>query len=232
MRKFWETVELKKTDISSYDIFLDDKILKTPLKKKLTIPNSKIAEEIYKEWNQDTNIIDTDALIFYGILSTYIDKISGNRKLYIDDILDFIDTDLTCYRAEKPNDLVQWQSKNWDPILLKVEKYINNKINVFKGIMPLKQDKEIHIKITKFLTKFTDLEIVVLHRITNITGSIFLSLCILSNDKIKEKAFELSHLDELWQAENWGYEEEASKNRNKINLELNRTIYFLDCLKS
>ena len=232
MRKFWEKVQLKKNHISSYEIFLDNKILRTPLKKKLTIPNKKIGEEIYNEWNQDTNIIDTDAMIFYGILSTSIDKISGNRKLYIDDILDFIDTDLTCYRAEKPNDLVQWQSKNWDPILLKVENYINNKINVFKGIMPLKQDKEIHIKITKFLTKFTDLEIVVLHRITNITGSVFLSLCILSNDKIKEKAFELSHLDELWQAENWGYEEEASKNRNKINLELNRTIYFLDCLKS
>ena len=231
MRKFWETVQLKKKHISSYEILLDNKILRTPLKNKLTISNTKIAEEIYKEWNQDTNVIDTDAMIFYGILSTSIDKISGNRKLYIDDILDFIDTDLTCYRAEKPNDLVQWQSKNWDPILLKVEKYIDNKINVFKGIMPLKQDKEIHDKITKFLTKFTDLEIVVLHRITNITGSIFLSLCILSNDKIKENAFELSHLDELWQAENWGYEEEASKNRNKINLELNRTIYFLDCLK-
>ena len=232
MRKFWETIQLKKTDISSYEIFLDDKILKTPLKKKLIIPNIKIAEEIYKEWNQDTNIIDTDAMVFYGILSTSIDKICNNRKLYIDDILDFIDTDLTCYRAEKPNDLVQWQSKNWDPILLKVEKYINNKINVFKGIMPLKQDKEIHVKITKFLTKFTDLEIIVLHRITNITGSIFLSLCILSDDKIKAKAFELSHLDELWQAENWGYEEEASKNRKKINLELNRTIYFLDCLRA
>ena len=51
-------------------------------------------EEIYKEWNQDTNVIDTDAMIFYGILSTSIDKIRGNRKVYIDDILDFIDTDL------------------------------------------------------------------------------------------------------------------------------------------
>ena len=232
MRKFWETVQLKKKHISSYEILLDNKILRTPLKNKLTISNTKIAEEIYKEWNQDTNVIDTDAMIFYGILSTSIDKISGNRKLYIDDILDFIDTDLTCYRAEKPNDLVKWQSKNWDPILLKVEKYIDNKINIFKGIMPLKQDKEIHVKITKFLTKFTDLEIVVLHRITNITGSVFLSLCILSNDQIKEKAFELSHLDELWQAKKWGYEEEATKNRKKINLELNRTIYFLDCLKS
>ena len=115
------------------------------MKKKLTIPNTKIGEEIYKEWNQDTNIIDTDAMIFYGILSTFIDKICGNRKLYIDDILDFIDTDLICYRAEKPNDLVQWQSKNWDPILLKVENYINNKINVFNLGLKLRGVSELQL---------------------------------------------------------------------------------------
>ena len=190
MRKFWKTVKVKKKSSNSYEILLDENVLKTPMKKKLTIQNSKIAEEIYKEWNQDKNIVDTDAMIFYGIISTSIDKISNNRTLYVNEILNFIDTDLICYRAEEPNDLVQWQSKNWDPILLKVEKYINNKIDVFKGIMPLKQNKGIKIKITKFLTKFSDLEIIALHKITNITGSIFLSLCILNNDIIKEKVFE------------------------------------------
>ncbi len=232
MKKFWKTVKVKKNSSNSYEILLDKNVLKTPLKKELIIQNSKIAKEISNEWKQDINILDTDAMIFYGIISTSIDKISNNRISYINDILDFVDTDLICYRAEEPKDLVQWQSKNWDPILLNVEKYINNKIDVFKGIMPSKQNKEIKFNITKFLTKFSDLEIITLHRITNITGSVFLSLCILNNDIIKEKAFELSYLDELWQAENWGYEKEASKNREKIITELNRTIYFLDCLRS
>ena len=232
MRKFWKTVKIKKKSSNSYEILLDENVLKTPMKKELTIQNSKIAEEIYNEWNQDKNIVDTDAMIFYGIISTSIDKISNNRILYVNEILNFIDTDLICYRAEEPNDLVHWQSKNWDPILLKVEKYIDNKIDVFKGIMPSKQKKGIKFKITKFLTKFSDLEIIALHKITNITGSVFLSLCILNNDIIKEKVFELSHLDELWQAETWGYEEEASNNREKINIQLNRTMHFLDCLRS
>ena len=232
MKKFWKTVKVKKKSCNTYEILLDENVLKTPMKKRLTILNSKIAQEIKKEWNQDTSVLDTDAMIFYGIISTSIDKIINNRMSYINDILSFIDTDLICYRAEEPNDLVQWQNKNWDPILLKVEKYINNKVDIFKGIMPSKQKKEIKFKITTFLTKFSDLEIIVLHRITNITRSVFLSLCILNNDVIKEKAFELSHLDELWQAENWGYEEEASINREKVNFELNRTMYFLDCLRS
>ncbi len=231
MKKFWKIVQVKKKSINSYEILLDDKILRTPLKKKLIISNAKIAEEIYKEWNQDTNFIDTDNMIFYGIISTSIDKIYINRKLYIDDMLHFIDTDLICYRAENPDDLVRLQSKNWDPIISKVEKYINNKIAVFNGIMPVGQNKVIKNTITKSLTKFSDLEISVMHRITNITGSIFLALCVLKNDIIKKDVFELSYLDELWQAQNWGYEEEASRNRKKIKNELNRIVYFLDCLR-
>ena len=139
-------VKVKKKSSNSYEILLDENVLKTPMKKKLTIQNSKIAEEIYKEWNQDKNILDTDAMIFYGIISTSIDKFNNNRILYVNEILNFIDTDLICYRAEEPNDLVQWQSKNWDPILLKVEKYINNKIDVFKGIMPLKGRPVNHLR--------------------------------------------------------------------------------------
>jgi len=231
MKKNWKTVQVKEKSINSYEILLDNNILKTPLKNELIIPNAKIAEEIYKEWNQETKFLNTDDMTFYGIISTSIDKIFGNRKKYIDDVLNFVDTDLICYRANKPIDLVQWQSKNWDPIISKVESYINNKIQVFKGIMPSKQDKEIHIKITSLLTKFSDLEIAVLHRITNITGSIFLTLCVLKNDTVKKNTFKLSYLDELWQAKNWGYEEEASKNRENINSELNRIIYFLDCLR-
>ena len=116
MKKFWKTVKVKKNSFNSYEILLDKNVLKTPMKKELTILNLKIAEEIFKEWNQDKNIVDTDAMIFYGIISTSIDKIINSRISYINDILSFIDTDLICYRAEEPNDLVQWQSKNWDPI--------------------------------------------------------------------------------------------------------------------
>ena len=230
MKKNWKIVQVKEKSINSYEILLDNNILRTPLKNELKIPNAKIADEIYKEWNQETKFLNTDKMVFYGIISTSIDKIYGNRKLYIDDLLEFIDTDLICYRAEKPNDLVKWQKKNWDPIISEVEIYINNKINIFKGIMPLKQDKKIRLKIATLLTKFSDLEIATLHRITNITGSIFLTLYVLKNDKIKENVFELSYLDELWQAKNWGYEEEASKTRENINNELNRIIYFLDCI--
>ena len=49
-------------------------------------------------------------------------------------------------------------------------------------------------------------------------------------DISKNVVFELSFLDELWQAENWGFDEETSQTRKEISFELNKCISFLDCL--
>ena len=51
MKKFWKTVKIQKKSCNSYEILLDENVLKTPMKNELTILNSKIAEEIHKEWN-------------------------------------------------------------------------------------------------------------------------------------------------------------------------------------
>jgi chaperone required for assembly of F1-ATPase len=66
---------------------------------------------------------------------------------------------------------------------------------------------------------------------TNLTGSIFISICILKGDVLKNEAFELSFLDELWQAKNWGVEEESLDKRDKIAKELNRIISFVELIR-
>ena len=43
MRKFWKTVKVKKKSSNSFEILLDQNVLKTPMKKKLIVQNSKIA---------------------------------------------------------------------------------------------------------------------------------------------------------------------------------------------
>ncbi len=45
-------------------------------------------------------------------------------------------------------------------------------------------------------------------------------------DISKNEVFELSFLDELWQAENWGFDEETSQKRKEISIELNKSIFF------
>ena len=174
MKKFWEKVSIKKISSDSFCVMLDKRILKTPLKRDLVLPNSNLAQEIVKEWDQDTKKINTESMIFYGLISTSLDKIIDYKNLYINDILDYIDTDLICYRAENPKELVELQKNKWDPIILLVEKYIGTKVHVFEGVLPKKQCASVHDRLNDLINQFNIFEISVLHRITNITGSIFL----------------------------------------------------------
>lgn len=231
MKKFWKKIEIRQSSSKKFHLLLDNKKLTTPMKKELVLPSEILVNEVLREWDQNSDNINIDDLVFYGVLSTAIDKVNLEKDAYVNDIIDFIDTDLICYRAESPNDLIALQNKSWNPILLLIEKYIDVKIKVFKGIMPSNQDQKVHTEIKKLISNLSDVQISVLHRITNLIGSIFLSLCILKKDLLKEDAFECSFLDELWQAKNWGHEEDASIKRNKIRLELNRLIHFVNCIE-
>ncbi len=231
MKKFWKKVSIKKISSNSFQIMLDEKILQTPRKRKLVLPNLRLTQEIVKEWDQVSKNINTNSMIFYGLISTSLDKVTDNRNLYIDDILDYIDTDLICYRAENPKELVELQKNKWDPIILLIEKFIGTKVQVFQGILPKKQHTSVHSKLNNLINQFNIFEISALHRITNITGSIFLSLCVIKRKISKNEAYELSFLDELWQSENWGFDKETSQKRKEVSIELNKSIFFLDCLK-
>ena len=58
---------------------LDERILKTPLKRDLVLPNLNLAQEIVKEWDQNSKNINIEAMIFYGLISTSLDKIIDNN---------------------------------------------------------------------------------------------------------------------------------------------------------
>ena len=231
MKKFWKNIKVKEILPNQFQVQLDNKVLKTPMKKDLIFLNLKMAQEIAQEWDIKEKVINTDNMIYYGLLSTAIDKIQFSRNIYITDMLNFVNTDLICYRAEGPNELINIQNNSWNPILLNIKKYLNLEINFCSGVMPITQPLEIFPKLKLLMNTFSHQEIAALHRLTNLSGSIFISLCILKGDILKKEVFELSFLDEIWQAKNWGVEEDAAKKRDKISQELNRIISFVEILK-
>ena len=65
MKKFWEKVSIKKISSDSFHVMLDKRILKTPLKRDLVLPNLNLAKEIVKEWDQDSKKINTQEFVNY-----------------------------------------------------------------------------------------------------------------------------------------------------------------------
>ena len=109
------------------------------------------------------------------------------------------------------------QKTGWDPIVNWAENTFKVQINCGTGIVYIPQDaklfSEINIKINSLsifgLTAFYDM--------VSITGSLILGLAIINGRLSAEEAYQLSRIDEQWQLEQWGEDEEAQVASNVKN---------------
>ena len=57
--------------------------------------------------------------------------------------------------------------------------------------------------------------------------SVLLAIALVKKRINADEAFQAAYLDELWQAESWGVEEEAEKRRGELKKELHEVADFL-----
>ena len=124
-------------------------------------------------------------------------------------VSDYGDTDLLYYRADSPFELQMRQQSSWDPIIDWAEKNFEVKINCGTGILYIPQDRELVYKLSKEISELSSFQLTALYDIVSITGSLILGLATINGRLSAEDAFNLSRIDELWQIEQWGVDEEA-----------------------
>ncbi|MBL6679944.1 MAG: hypothetical protein ISQ39_04060, partial [Alphaproteobacteria bacterium] len=76
MKKFWKKIEIRQSSSKKFHLLLDNKKLTTPMKKELVLPSEILVNEVLREWDQNSDNINIDDLVFYGVLSTAIDKVN------------------------------------------------------------------------------------------------------------------------------------------------------------
>ena len=101
------------------------------------------------------------------------------------------------------------QQSSWDPIIDWAEKTYEVKINCGTGIIYIPQDKELLYKLSQEISELSSFQLTALYDLVSITGSLILGLATINGRLSAEEAFNLSRIDELWQIEQWGVDEEA-----------------------
>ena len=216
-RRTWKKTIVKKVD-STFKVFLDDKALITPKNNKILLPTRKLALKIVEEWAQQLDEIDPSQMPYTRLVNSAIDKVQQNYEAVVSDLLNYAETDLLCYRTESPPDLVLKQNKLWDPILVWAKDELSIDLKTTCGITYNAQDigqiqivaKEINAYDCFTLTGFYDL--------VTITGSILVAFSLYHKQISPSHAIDISFLDEDWQREKWGHDEESTLNRaNKLS---------------
>lgn len=232
MKKFYTAVAVEDEKTGGYGITLDGRPVRTPAKAGLVVPTRAMADGIAGEWDGQGETIKPETMPLTQLCNTAIDRLPTHRERIIDDIARYGETDLVCYHAENPDELVAQQQKNWTPLL----EWLNHEHGVLllvqTGVQYLKQRDDAVDALRLAISGRDDFETSALHLAVGACGSVVIGLAMVDGKIDAEQAFKAAYLDEEFQAERWGPDAEAAARAKHIYDDLNAASQFLAHLRA
>jgi chaperone required for assembly of F1-ATPase len=222
--------EVEVTGEGPYRITLDGRPAMTPLKRMLKLPSRSLAVAIAAEWSAQGERVDPRQMPLTKLANTAIDRITGDEHRATLEILNYAGTDLVCYRAAEPDSLATRQGEYWDPILTWAEETLGARFISAQGITHQAQSEDTLAAMARYLQQFNAMQLAALHSLTTLTGSALIPLALQKRALDPERAWLAAHVDEDWQTERWGRDEEAAEKRAWHKQEFDAAVKFLTLL--
>ncbi|WP_339108056.1 ATP12 family protein [Thioclava sp. GXIMD4216] len=207
-KRFW-----KETTVTAHDdgfgVALDGRAVKTPAKAPFAVPSRALAQAIAAEWEAQEGEIRPETMPLTRAANAAIDKVASQHAEVAAYIAEYGGTDLLCYRATTPAVLAERQAQGWDPLLAWAKDRFGVVLNVTQGLLPVAQPEADLQVLRAHVAALTPFQLSALHDLVGITGSLILGLAVIEGHLQAESAFTLSRIDESFQAEEWGQDEEA-----------------------
>ena len=212
-KRFYSAVSIEeKTVGEGCRVLLDGRPVRTPKKNFLALPTLALAEAVVAEWDAQTTHIDPATMPLTRLANTALDGVSGREADVRADIVRYAGNDLLYYRAEHPQGLVRRQSEQWDPILDWAREMLAGAFVVQRGVMPVTQPATTLDAFARILPH-APFELAALHVMTTLMGSALLAWAVRERRLDVPAAWAAAHVDEDWQIEKWGADEEAAARR-------------------
>ncbi len=208
MRRFWTRAEVAEAD-TGFTVTLDGRSVKTPAKALLAVPTRGLAEEIAAEWAAQVEKVDPATMPFTRMSNSALDKVAVQHAEVADMLAAYGDSDLLCYRADHPEELVLRQQTAWDPMLDWAADALGARLVPRTGIMHAPQDRAALEALSQKVHALSDFELAAFHDLVSLTGSLILGFAAIAETDRPEEIWALSRVDETWQEEQWGFDEEA-----------------------
>lgn len=206
-RVFWQEVTVGDAE-EGYGVFLDGRPVRTPNRALLTLPTRGLAELVASEWAGQEEVIRPETMPATRLANSAIEKVRPVRADVAALIASYGEADLLCYRADSPAALVGRQAEGWDP-LLDWAAALGIHLQVSAGIMPIRQDGNALARLRREVAAMDDFRLAAVHELVTLSGSIIIALAVVHGVRDPELAWELSRIDEDWQAAQWGRDAEA-----------------------
>ncbi|UWR22998.1 ATP12 family chaperone protein [Sulfitobacter sp. S190] len=207
-KRFWKEATVEQID-EAWTVRLDGRPVKTPAKRALLVPTRPLATAIAEEWQAQEGEIRPHTMPVTKTANAAIDKVAVQHAEVADMLAAYGDSDLLCYRADSPAALVERQSAQWDPLLDWAHDALGARLLPRAGIMHRPQDPQALAILSRETHALDAFRLAAFHDLVSLSGSLVIGFAAARDARPAEALWELSRLDENWQAEQWGDDEEA-----------------------
>jgi chaperone required for assembly of F1-ATPase len=199
------------------------------LKALLALPTLALAEAVAAEWQAQGDMVNPATMPFTRTANSAIDTVARQFEVIARMLSDYGGSDLLCYRADGPEELIALQSKGWDPLLDWAATTLDAPLQVTTGVVHVAQPVASLETLHRQVSGLSTFQLAAFHDLVAISGSLILALAVVHGRITVDTAWQLSRIDEDWQISQWGEDEEAAEfaGRKQADFRLAHRFYAL-----
>jgi len=215
---------------NGWQIALDGKVLRSPAKGELVLPTEPLAAAVRAEWDAQQEHVKPHSMPLMQLASTAVDRVALNHGKVADEAAGYARSDLLCYRADMPEELVRRQTQIWQPLLDWANHRFDTALQATTGIIAIAQSEDSLARFAQVVHAFDPWQLTAIASLTGSTGSLILALAVAERHLTAAQAAQAAQLDELFQAERWGDDAEAVQRREAVTRDIADADRFLALL--
>lgn len=213
VKRFYKEVSVAEVE-GGFALRLDGRGARTPGKQPLVAPTRAVAELIAAEWAEQGASIEPASMPATRLANSALDGVAGALAETRADIVRYAGSDLLCYRAEEPAELISLQAAAHDPVLDWASEVLGARFAVGQGVMFIEQPRAavaaFEAAVARHQSAFA---LAALSSLTSLCGSALLALMVARGALAPEDAWRAAHVDEDFQISKWGEDHEAAERR-------------------
>jgi chaperone required for assembly of F1-ATPase len=229
VKRFWKSAVAVREG-GGWTVQLDGRPLKSPMREALVVPTEALARAIADEWNGVEDRIDPRSMPLTGLANAAIDRVRPDTVAFAAGLAIYAEADLTCYRAERPRQLVERQKQSWDSLLGWARRRFDVDFRVTNGLVHVEQHEATVARLSQAVAAVDEFRLAGLSPLVTIGGSLLAALALFEGEVSAEDAWNAVTIDERWQLEQWGADAEAEQRLENRRRDFLAAARFLELL--
>lgn len=226
-KRFYKQASVIAAD-GGFQIALDGKGVKTPVKRPLCVPHQALAGAIAAEWQVQDTHIDPSTMPLTCLVNAALDGVADQVEAVRGEIVRYAGNDALCYRTSEPPRLTGRQNLVWNPILAWARAELGLVLNLAEGVIHVAQPDESVAAAAKAVAAVpAPLALAALNTITTLTGSAIIALAVWRGHLDADAAWTAAHVDEDFQIDVWGQDHEAEVRRANRRIQFDAAVMVL-----